>query len=85
VSAAQRRIVTDVLAELQEATVKFGPFASAHEGYAVILEELDELWVEVRTKTGTRESQYAEAKQVAAMAMRFMLDVCASACNRGEG
>jgi hypothetical protein len=80
-SELERRttIVADVLSELSSATAKFGPFASAHEGYAVLLEEVDELWIEVRSKTGTRESQYAEAKQVAAMAMRFMLDVCQEA------
>lgn len=72
-------ITFDVLAELSGATAKFGAFASAHEGYAVILEELDELWDEVRLKTGTREGQYTEAKQVAAMAIRFMLDVCQEA------
>lgn len=57
------------------ATEKFGSFASAHEGYAVILEELDELWQEV--KHGTRERQREEAVQVAAMALRFLRDCCA--------
>ena len=73
--ADMTQVVTDVLDELERATAKFGAFASTHEGYAVILEELDELWLEVRSKTGTKESQYAEAMQVAAMALRFMRDL----------
>lgn len=63
-----------VRAELDSAMRKFGPFASPHEGYAVILEELDELWVEVKAHDldGMRE----EAIQVAAMALRFLVDIC---------
>ena len=41
-------IAQEVVEELQEAESKFGPFNSSHEGYAVILEELDELWEVVR-------------------------------------
>jgi hypothetical protein len=66
--------LSDVLAELNSATVKFGPFASAHEGYAVLLEEVEELWHEV--KHGTLDRQRDEATQVAAMALRFLVDVC---------
>jgi hypothetical protein len=59
--------------ELRAAMAKFGPFAGPHEGYAVILEEVDELWHEV--KHGTRERMRAEAVQVAAMALRFLVDI----------
>ena len=48
---------------------------SAHEGYAIILEELDELWDEVKKKQPDREKMVKEAKQVAAMALRFMLEI----------
>jgi lipid II:glycine glycyltransferase (peptidoglycan interpeptide bridge formation enzyme) len=52
-------------------------FSSAHEGYAVILEELDELWELVKGHgEGYRNVAKAEAKQVAAMAVRYMLMVC---------
>lgn len=66
-----------IRAELAAATLKFGPFASAHEGYAVILEELDELWDEVKNNKapGARDRQRNEARQVAAMAARFLLDL----------
>ncbi len=59
--------------ELRRAMAKFGPFASAHEGYAVILEELDEMWQEVKHGTPARARE--EAVQVAAMALRFLVDV----------
>lgn len=68
------RIVECVLAELALATAKFGSFNSAHEGYAVLLEEVDELWDEI--KSMDRERLREEAVQVAAMALRLILDVC---------
>ena len=58
--------------ELIKATKKYGPFHSTHEGYAVIHEELDELWEEVKkNKLGAARK---EAIQVAAMALRFLVD-----------
>ena len=65
-----------VLAELEKALRKHGPMQSAHEGYAVILEEVEELWEEVRTQNPSRERMLAEASQIGALALRFMLDVC---------
>ena len=54
------------------------PMAGAHEGYGLILEELDELWDEVRLrkKDDPRLDQMRlEAIQVAAMLVRFIVDV----------
>ena len=68
------------LEELEKATAKFGPFSSAHEGWAIIQEEMDELWEEIKAKHATDEVRQTflrnEAKQVAAMALRFLMDVC---------
>lgn len=52
-------------------------FNSVHEGYAVLLEEVDELWEEVRKKPGARAKDLlrGEAVQVAAMAVRFIADL----------
>ena len=61
--------------EMHEATAKFGDFASRHEGYAVILEEMDELWDEIKRKDQRSVAIQREAVQVAAMAVRFLLDV----------
>jgi len=49
---------------------------SNHEGYAVILEELDELWDEIKKQHPNNELIRKEAIQVAAMAVRFILDRC---------
>lgn len=65
--------IANVMAELEVAQGSFHPMASPHEGYAVILEELDELWVEV--KADDRARMREEAIQVAAMAIRFLVDV----------
>lgn len=65
--------------ELERATELHGPFRSAHEGYAVILEELDELWdiiKGVKSFTDRPSELKKEATQVAAMALRFLVNLC---------
>jgi hypothetical protein len=73
--AKQLAAVDEVVKELTAATAAHGPMRGNHEGYAVILEELDELWDEVKKRTPDKAKLRAEAKQVAAMAIRFMLDL----------
>jgi hypothetical protein len=72
------RIFSEILDELHSAEKKFGGFASAHEGYAVILEELDELWDEIKSdkEPGAVERMRTEAIQIAAMAVKFIKTVC---------
>jgi hypothetical protein len=70
------RVEREVTAELERARAKHGDFNSGHEGYAVILEELDELWDEVKAQHQDLEKARKEAIQVAASAMRFVEDVC---------
>lgn len=70
---AMQKILQEVLDELDDACKKFPPFNSAHEGFAVLQEEVDELWQEVKHGTKVRERE--EAIQVAAMALRFLLDI----------
>ncbi len=62
--------------ELRAATAKHGKFHSAHEGWAVIREEMDELWEEVKRREPNPEHLEKEAIQVAAMALRFLMDIC---------
>jgi len=72
-----RAAMEDVLVELARARLKFGGFVNAHEGYAVIKEEFDELWDAVRMQYGDKrnEEMRKEAIQVAAMALRFVTDL----------
>lgn len=58
--------------EVLRATAKFPPFNSAHEGYAVLLEEVDELWDEVKANNPSKQEK--EVIQVGAMAVRFLMD-----------
>ena len=71
------RAMIEVANELSEAVQKFPAFHSAHEGYAVIAEELDELWMEVKKQHGPERdaAMRREAIQVAAMALRFIEDL----------
>jgi hypothetical protein len=69
---------SDALAEVRRARDMFGPMASMHEGYAVLLEELDEVWDIVKMKQRERPLHLArkEMIQVAAMALAFAVEVC---------
>jgi len=62
--------------ELSEAYGRFADFNSPHEGKAVIEEELDELWGLVKANTGDTATACGEAIQVAAMALRYVIDLC---------
>lgn len=67
-----------VLEELARAQKIHEPMATAHHGIAVIREEYKELENEVFKKESIRDNDrmIEEATQVAAMGMRFLIDVC---------
>lgn len=65
--------VGDTMAELMRAEGKFKPFNSHHEGYAVIKEEVDELWDAI--KANNKQHALREAVQVAAMGLRFIVNL----------
>lgn len=64
--------------EVSWAVCHYPRFNSAHEAYAVLLEEVDELWDEIKRSPAKRdmEALQKEAVQVAAMAVRLLTDVC---------
>jgi hypothetical protein len=73
------RVAADqALAEALQAGKNWPPFNSAHEGYAILLEEVKELEAHVFTNQKRRDidEMRKEAIQVAAMAMRFAVDIC---------
>ena len=72
------KIIENVKQELLNATEKFGKFHNFHEGYAVLLEEVDELWDEIKNKNHSSQKSCVESEaiQVAAMAIRIIHDCC---------
>lgn len=67
-----RPLMGEILKEFESATAKFGQFNSTHEGYAVVLEELDEAWDAI--KANRVHDARKEMIQVAAMALRWVYD-----------
>ena len=67
----------DVAEELYQAERLYPGFHSLHEAYATILEEVDELWEQVKLKPVARDHHkiYAELVQIAAMAYRTARDL----------
>ncbi len=65
-------ILKDIVLELKLANSKFPPFNSLHEGYAVMLEEFDEMWEEIRKKEPNTSEIYLEVIQIAAMSVKFL-------------
>ncbi len=62
-----------IQAEHNKAKVKYKQnFNSVHEGFAVLKEEVDELWDECKRKHPAKEQLREEAVQIGAMALRFI-------------
>lgn len=66
-----------VAAEIASARTNHKNINSFHEGYAIILEELDEVWEEVRKRSSERSNDRTlkELVQVAAMCQRTAEDL----------
>jgi hypothetical protein len=45
-----KELTQEIWIEYDEAISKYGDFKSLHEGYAILLEEVDELWEEIKKK-----------------------------------
>lgn len=69
---------TAAFEEVKRAVGNWPEFNSAHEGFAVLNEEFDELKRHVWTNQSKRDlaAMKSEAIQVAAMAIRFAAEVC---------
>jgi NTP pyrophosphatase (non-canonical NTP hydrolase) len=73
------KVLALVRAELERAESKHAPMHSPHEGYSVLLEEVEELREHVRANTGRSLEAAEEAIQVAAMGARYVLNLCGAA------
>ena len=70
------RLAAEVVEEIRKAEALHAPMHSPHEGWSVIWEELEELREHVRADTGRSLSARKEALQIAAMGMRYALNLC---------
>jgi len=63
--------------EVNRAKGLYPKFHSLHEGYGVLLEEVDELWDMIKASKLIKadDRMKAEAIQIAAMAVRFIEDL----------
>lgn len=70
--------------EYKKAVAMYKPFHSAHEGFAILLEEVEELKREVfvRQSQHNYSKMRKEAIQVATMAIRFAYDICGGSIKR---
>ena len=75
--ARYNKALLEVVDELMMLKSKVDDPNSPHHGYALLLEEMDELWEEIRKKNQFRdlEAMREEAMQIAALAIRFMVDL----------
>ena len=70
-----RQALEEVEDEYRRAKGAYPDLKSPHEGWAVLFEEVDELWDEVKEKNHDSIRMRKEAMQIAAMALRFMVDL----------
>jgi hypothetical protein len=67
--------ISKILTEHGRAISNFKRLNSPHEGHAVIREEFDELWDEVKRKQHDYAAMEKEAVQLGAMVIRFLTEV----------
>ena len=70
------RVLAEIGEEVQRANAKHAPMNSAHEAYAVLLEEVDEFKAEVWKNRSKRDLNHVliELVQIGAMAQRIAED-----------
>jgi hypothetical protein len=73
--ALKSEAIDTIAKELDKANDKFPLFNSPHEGYAVLIEEVEELKAEVFKRNQSKERMIAEATQVGAMAAKFIISL----------
>ena len=71
-------ILGSILKEFNRANTLYSAFHSNHEAYAVILEELDEVWDEIKKSKDVKGNEQIrnELIQVAAMCVKYIENLC---------
>lgn len=68
--------LVEVMDQLEKAMKKHKPFPTDKHGFAVIWEEVDELWDEVKSQEGARSPEAVkELLQIACCCIRFIVDL----------
>jgi len=68
--------VTALVREVERQKRQWPPFNSLHEGYAVALEEMDELWEAIKRQPRIRDNVKGEAIHAGAVILRFLIELC---------
>lgn len=68
------KIRADIEKEIEFSRCKFPPFHSGHEAYAVILEEVEELWDCIK-KNNSDNNKYNETIQIISMCLCYIREV----------
>lgn len=68
-------LILAIFDEMEMGQDKYGNFASSHECYAVLKEEVEEFWAEVKKRDQSPDLMTAELTQVAAIAIRYILQL----------
>lgn len=74
----EQTIIKAMVSEYRRALSLYPNFHSNHEGYAVIKEEIDELWDEIKKSKDVRGNDRIrkELTQVGAMVIRYLNNLC---------
>lgn len=73
-----QKVAADIVKEVLRAKTLFpNNFVNQHEAYAVLLEEVDELWDEIKKnqRNYDLDAQRKEATQAAAMLVRLLVEL----------
>ncbi|MHA2028361.1 MAG: hypothetical protein ACW99A_11505 [Candidatus Kariarchaeaceae archaeon] len=68
-------ILQEMKLEYLEARVTHNGLHSYHEGYAVLKEEIEELWDEIKQREPDNDKLFKEAIQVGAMTLAFIYEL----------
>ena len=66
------KVFKDVFDEAQRSLSKYNrPYASSHEFYGVLLEEIEELWDEIKLKEELRDTEKMKKEAIQCMAVLY--------------